>query len=98
MMGLVREGQTKVRGDGFIVTWDIDSRDQPATNGAKYFVFGRTVRNGGKDYEYRGFVWKDGVRYVAQSALFVLPHRVDQIRRILEKNGVDHEVESVTYH
>ncbi len=97
MMGLVREGQGKVRGDGFVVTWDIDSRDQTTTNRVKYFVFGRTVRSGGREYEYRGFVWRDGVRYVAQSALFVLPHRVDEIRRFLEKNGVDHEVESVTY-
>lgn len=95
MMGLVREGMRKVRGSGFIVTWDIDSRDQPTANRTKYFVFGRTTRTNGDQYEYRGFVWKEGVRYLAQSALFVLPHRLPEIRRFLERNGIDHAVEPV---
>ena len=97
MMGLVREGKRKVRGSGFFVTWDIDSRDQTTANRVKYFVFGRTVRNGGKEHSYPGFVWKDGVRYLAQSALFVLPHRISEIRRFLEKNGVDHHAESMIF-
>lgn len=93
MMGLVREGKRKVRGTGFLVTWDIDSRDQTTANRVKYFVFGRTVRNGGTEYSYPGFVWKEGVRYLAQSALFVLPHRISEIRRLLSKHGVDYDVE-----
>ncbi len=97
-MGLVREGKRKVRGSGFIVTWDIDSRDQTAVNRTQYFLFGRKVRTDGRDYEYSGFVWKEGVRYVAQSALFVLPHRLDELRRFLTRNGIDHDVDSVTYH
>ena len=36
MMGLVREGKSKVRGAGFLVTWDVDSRDQTTTNRVKY--------------------------------------------------------------
>ena len=95
MMGLVREGKRKVRGSGFIVTWDISSEDQTTANRVKYFVFGRSVRNGGKEYSYPGLVWQDGVRYLAQSALFVLPHRISQIRTFLEKNGVDYEAESI---
>ena len=73
MMGLVREGKRKVSGSGFLVTWDVDSRDRTTTNRVKYFVFGRSVRTDGKEYEYRGFVWKEGVRYLAQSACSSVP-------------------------
>ena len=97
MMGLVREGKSKVRGAGFLVTWDVDSRDQATTNRVKYFVFGRSLRADGKEYEYRGFVWKEGVRYLAQSPLFVRPHRLTEIRRFLTGHGVDHEVEPVIF-
>ena len=83
MMGLVREGKRKVRGSGFLVTWDVDSRDQTTANRVKYFVFGRSVRADGKEYEYQGFAWKDGARYVAQSAVFVLPHRPSGVQHFL---------------
>lgn len=96
-MGRVREGKRKIRGSGFLVTWDIDSRDQTAVNRTQYFLFGRRVRTDGKEYAYSGFVWKEGVRYVAQSALFVLPHRLDDLRRFLTRNGIDHDVDSMTY-
>ena len=98
MMGLVREGKGKVSGSGFIVTWDISSEDQTTANRVKYFVFGRSTTADGRTCEYRGFVWREGVRYVAQSALFVLPHRIEELRQFLAKNGVDHEVDPVTYH
>jgi len=97
MMPLVRERKRKVRGSGFFVTWDIDSRDQATANRLRYFVFGRSVRTDGKQYEYQGFVWREGVRYLAQSALFVLPHRLPELRRFLEKNGIDHEVDPVVF-
>ncbi len=35
------------------------------------------------------------MRYIAQSGLFVLPHRLEEIRRFLEENGIDHEAESI---
>ncbi len=96
MMGLVRKGKTKIRGTCFLVTWDIDSRNRTAVNRAQYFLFGRGSQEGGnQEAERRGFVWKDGVRYIAQSALFVLPHRAEEIRRFLKGNGIDHETESV---
>ena len=97
MMGLVREGKRKVSGSGSLVTWDVDSRDRTTTNRVKYFVFGRSVRTDEKEYAYHGVVWKDGVRYLAQSALFVRPHRLAEIRRFLAGHGVDHEVEPVIF-
>jgi len=98
MMGLVREGKAKVRGTGYYVTWDVSSDDQRAANRLKYFIFGKRLRADRGERMYPGFVWKEGVRYLAQSALFVLPHRLEELRRFLEKNGVDHDVEPVTFH
>ena len=95
-MGLVREGKAKVRGSGFLVTWDVDSRDQAAVSRVQYFLFGRRYRRNGKEYEYPGFVWRDGVRYIAQSAVFVVPRLLAVIVRFLAKNGVDHDVVATT--
>jgi hypothetical protein len=95
MMGLVREGKGKIHGPCFLVTWDIDTRDQAAVGRSQYFLFGRTYRRNGRTYEYRGFVWKDGVRYVAQSAVLVVPDQLAEIARFLAANGIDHEVDSL---
>ena len=92
MMGLVRKAKRKVRGSGFLVTWDVDSRDRPSENRLHYFLFGRRIQANGRNREYPGFVFKDGVRYVAQSAVFVLPHRLEEIRGVLVRNGIDHDV------
>lgn len=91
MMGLVRKGRRRGREDGFVVTWDIDSRDRRAADRVRHFVFGRRVRSRGRTYDYGGFVFQPGVRYVAQSALFVSPERKGQICAFLEALGVDHE-------
>ena len=96
MMGLVRYCRSKIRGSCFWVTWDIDSQDQRAVGRVQYFLFGRRYVKCGKEYEYKGFVWKEGVRYAAQSALFVTPVRLAEIVKFLESNGVDHEFEPVT--
>ncbi len=95
MMGLVRQGKRKVRGTCFVVTWDIDSRDRRAVNQVQYFLFGRTFHREEKEYFHRGFVWKDGVQYVGQSAAIVSPERLDEIRRILKANGIDHELQPI---
>ena len=95
MMGLVRQGKAKIRGRCFLVTRDIDSEDRRAVGRAQYFVFGRKYRRNGKEYDYRGFVWREGVRYVAQSALLVVPDRLAELVRFLASNGIDHEVESL---
>ncbi len=95
MMGLVREGKARLRGSAFVVTWDIDSRDTGAVSRTQYFIFGRSYQRNGKEYTYPGFVWSEGVRYIAQSALFVAPHRLAEIVRFLERNGVDHDIEAI---
>jgi len=97
-LGLVRKGKAKVRGFGYFVTWDVDSRNRAVADRLKYFVFGKSVRTAGGKRIYPGFVWKERVRYLAQSAIFVLPHRLLEIRRFLEQNGIDHEVDAVTFH
>ena len=97
-LGLVRKGKRKVRGTGYHVTWDVDSRDKVATNRLKYFIFGKTIRTDGRERSYPGFVWKEGVRYLGQSAVFVLSHRLPEIRRFLELNGIDYDVDVVTFH
>jgi len=95
-MGLVREGKARVRGAGFLVTWDIDSRDQTAVSRTQYFLFGRRYERNGREYAYPGFVWREGARYIAQSAVFVRPHLLAEIVRFLARNGIDHDVESAT--
>ncbi len=97
MMGLVRDGKGKVRGPGFSVTWDVDSRDQATVNRLRYFIFGRKARGSDEGGERRGFVWKSGVRYVAQSIIFVLPHRLPEIETFLRQNGIDYDVDTVVY-
>lgn len=94
MMGLVRKGKGEARGSGYIVTWDADSADKATDNRLMFFLFGRRIRNAGKEYRYGGFVRKDGVRYLGQSTLFVRPHRLEVLRRLLARSGVDHEVEA----
>jgi len=97
MMGLVRAGRGRARGSGFFVTWDVDSWDRSAANRLRYFVFGRRTRKGEQEYAYRGFVWKEGVRYLAQSAIFVLPRHLEEILGFLRRNGIDHEVEPAIF-
>ncbi len=95
MMRLVRQGRRKVLGTCFAVSWDIDSADRSAVNRVQYFLFGRTTRRDGKEYIQLGFVWKEGVQYIAQSAVFVTPARLEEILRVLRANGVDHEVQEI---
>ncbi len=94
MMGLVRKTKQKVRGSGFVVTWDVDSRDRPATRRLWSFLFGRRVRVGGREYSYAGFVWREGVRYMGQSVVFVLPHRLAELTSFLSINRIDHEIDT----
>jgi len=92
MMGLVRKGRKHGREIGYLVTWDIDSRDhRRAADRVRHFVFGRRVRAHGRSYGYPGFVFQEGVRYLAQSALFVVPARVSDLCAFLAALGVDHE-------
>lgn len=94
MMGPVRKGKNKVRGSGFVVTWDVDNRDRSAANRLWAFLFARTVRAGGREDRYEGFVWREGVRYVGQSVLFVQPHRLSELTGFLSSCGIDHEIDA----
>lgn len=91
MMGLVRRGRQRGREAGFLVTWDIDSTDRRAADRVRRFVFDRRVRSRGRTYGYPGFVFQPGVRYLAQSALFVVPARRGELCAFLGALGVDHE-------
>jgi len=73
---------------GFVVTWDVDSADQSGAGRVKCFTFGKTVRSDGRERRYPGFVWKEGVRYLGQSSVFVLPHRLPEIRDSSSRTGL----------
>ena len=94
MMGLVRKGKHKVRGSGFVVTCDVDSKDRTVAYRLWNFLFGRTVKATEREYRYDGFVWRDGVRYMGQSVVFVLPHRLTEIVGLLSSQGIDHEIDA----
>ncbi len=97
MMGLVRKTKARTRGAGFSVTWDVDSRDRRATNRLQAFLYGRRTEKNGKEYVYKGFVWKEGVRYLGQSTLFVLPHRLSELTSVLTANRIDHEISDAIF-
>lgn len=90
----MRAGKTKVRGSGFVVTWDVNSKDRSATNRLWAFLFGRSVQVSGRVYEYEGFVRRDGVRYLGQSVVFVLPHRLSELVGFLAASGIENEVDA----
>lgn len=77
---------------GFIVTWDVDSRNPAQCARLRRFVFGHAKRDGARTYRYPGLVEKDGVRYLGQSVLFVTRERLQVLRDFLKSNGIDHVV------
>ncbi len=96
-MERARQDMRRVRGSGFVVTWDVDSRDRSSADRITAFLWGKKVRSRGREYTYEGFIGRDGVRYIGQSVLFVLPHRLAEIRAFLGKNGVVPIVDSVQF-
>lgn len=96
-MRLVRKGKRTVRGRGYLVTWDVDSANRAVAYQVWIFLFGRTVCVDGRSYRYEGFLWKDGVRYLGQSVVFVRPHRLDELRRFLAARSVDSETDVVIF-
>jgi len=95
-LGLVRKGKRKVRGSGFLVTWDVDSRNRGAVNRMQYFLFGRQDRRD-RDPGPIGFVWRPGVRYLAQSAIFVVREQLAEIEEFLLRNGIDFDVDDAIF-
>jgi hypothetical protein len=78
--------------DGFVVTWDVDSRDGSQCARVRRFVFGYVLSGEQKRYRYPGFVERDGVRYLGQSVLFVPSALLEEIRSFLHSERVDHVV------
>ncbi|HYY48243.1 MAG TPA: hypothetical protein VFA17_06120 [Thermoplasmata archaeon] len=91
-MARVRKGRRAARESGFIVTWDVDSRNRATAARVYRFVYGDVTRPDGKTYRYRGFVDREGVRYLGQSVLFVRPPLLAEIDGFLASHGVDHEL------
>ena len=88
-----RAGRQKpARLGGFVLTWDVDSRDASQCVRVRRFIFGYTLRPNGRAYRYPGFIERDGVRYLGQSVLFVTSHRMTELRAFLRAEGVLHVV------
>ena len=92
-LGSFRAGKSRGRLDGFIVTWDVDSRDRAACARLQRFVYGYTLVNEGRTYRYPGFVEREGVRYLGQSVLLVRKDLVADLTRGLVGIGVDFDVD-----
>lgn len=95
-MRRVRRGKRRGREVGFIVTWDVNSKDRAAAGRLFRFVFGGVSRSNGKTYRYPGFLERVGVRYLGQSVVFVRLARLREIDAFLSNNGIDHEVTPAT--
>src|SRR3989442_6227916 len=78
--------------DGFIVTWDVDSRDSAQCAKVRRFVFGYSLNGGERTYRYPGFVEREGVRYLGQSVLFVPAMWLDDLRAYLPNPKVAYVV------
>lgn len=90
-MRRVRRGRGR-RATGFILTWDVDSADHSAASRLRRFLYGSVARYNGREYRYRGFVEREGVRYLGQSVVFVVPLLLGEIDAFLTRLGVDHEI------
>ena len=81
---------------GYIVTWDVDSRDSASCAKLRRFVYGYELHNNERVYQYPGFVEREGVRYLGQSVLFVIPDQLSVLRDFLRMNGIDHAVRTAS--
>ena len=68
---------------GFIVTWDVDSRDKPVCGRLHRFTFGYVLAKNGREY-------RPGARYLGQSVLFVIPELLSELRQFLDANRIEH--------
>ena len=91
-MARVRRAKKRSRESGFVVSWDVDSKDRATTARVHRFVYGDVTTPNGKAYRYPGFVERREVRYLGQSVLFVTPHLLAEIDGFLSSNGIDHEM------
>lgn len=82
--------------DGFIVTWDVDSTDRSLCARLHRFAFGYVLEARGRQYRYPGFVEQEGVRYLGQSVLFVVPERLEELCGFLRAQAIEHVTSSAS--
>src|SRR2546425_3684218 len=75
---------------GFIITWDVDSRDKSVCGRLHRFIFGYVLEKNGREYRYSGFIERPGVRNLGQSVLFVIPELLSELRQFLDANRIEH--------
>ena len=75
---------------GFILTWDVDSRDGSLCARVRRFFYGYSTTARGSTYRHQGFVEREGVRYLGQSVLFVTEKRFAEARAFLHGAHVPH--------
>lgn len=84
-----RAGKSRGPLTGYVVTWDVDSRDPIACAQLQRSIYGYTSIHDGKEYRYPGFVEREGVRYLGQSVLLVPLNLVSELVETLARIGVD---------
>ncbi len=94
-MRRVRSGRGAAAGQGFLVTWDVDSSDRTTSSRLYRFVYGDATHVDGRGYRFSGFVERKGVRYLGQSVLFARPPLLGELDAFLSALRVDHEVTPV---
>ncbi len=77
---------------GFIVTWDVNSKDRTQCLRVRRFIYGRKEKVKGQERAYGGLVHRKGVEYLGQSTLFVARDALGDLRRFLEENSVNHVI------
>ncbi len=80
--------------NGFIVTWDVDSRNPSQCARVRRFIFGYRMTKDGRPYRYPGLVERNGARYLGQSVLFATQDSLPALLDFLRSLGVDHVVTS----
>ena len=88
--------QRSQRLNGFIVTWDVYSKDRSLCGRVRRFVYGDKTTGGGKSYAYQGFIHQEGVRYLGRSVLFITRDRLAALCDFLHANGLSPVVTEAT--
>ncbi len=75
--------------DGFIVTWDVDSANASQCGRVRRFIFGYALNQGGRSYRYRGFLEREGVRYLGQSVIFATAESLPHLLGFFRSQGIE---------
>ena len=84
-----RAGKSRGPLTGFVITWDVDSRDPIACAQLQRSIYGYTSIHDGREYRYPGFIEREGVRYLGQSVLLVPKNLLSELVVALARIGVD---------